>query len=564
MSNKIKLLTLSSILLLGLLTINNKHEIVEKAEDGMGETVAFNLRETKIGDATEISYSKTYSQVGVNEETGNHVLRFATAISGDIKTAYYTRTIEGLKDSTKQVTTVYKGIEANGSIYYFDGTNLVTEQSELTNSYYWACYSIEFATDTYKSADINMALTIEGMDGELYYPEAKVTSLETLTTKVVEFNFDSEVENGLDLSTAGTVADGRISLNGSCKGLTLPEPITISNKESFTIEATVRTGVGGVLLSTGDSTGGFLNIPSNNDDASTNGFTLRDPSGTNSMFFTKDTSKLGDKKHLAMVFDKTAGTLKAYEDGVEMPFKRQKGSWEAFSETEFVKLFGGFATSYQFAGEVYHFRYINKALDKSEFKVETDKVLEFNFDSYQENGYDFTKNGTIENGMLKVTKRSAHTLKEPITITNRNSFSIEMTVNTYATGAGGTGDIILQTAKGNTSAGFLNVPSGNNDASGNGFTLRDQDRSFNRLFMKDTNKLGQKTHLVMVYNANTRTLKAYQDGVEMKIQTGQNTGDIDTMKDMTFITFLSGFSGDIYHFRYIDRDLAVAEFKTNE
>ena len=27
--------------------------------------------------------------------------------------------------------------------------------------------------------------------------------------------------------------------------------------------------------------------------------------------------------------------------------------------------------------------------------------IEFNFDSYQENGYDFTKNGTIENGMLK-------------------------------------------------------------------------------------------------------------------------------------------------------------------
>jgi hypothetical protein len=282
------------------------------------------------------------------------------------------------------------------------------------------------------------------------------------------------------------------------------------------------------------------------------------------MFFTKDTSKLGDKKHLAMVYDKNAGTLKAYEDGVEMPFKNQKGSWAAFSETEFVKLFGGFATAYQFAGEVYHFRYINKALDKSEFKVETDKVLEFNFDSYQENGYDFTKNGTIENGMLKVTKRSAHTLKEPITITNRNSFSIEMTVNTYAAGEGGTGDIILQTAKGNTSAGFLNVPSGNNDASGNGFTLRDQDRTFNRLFMKDTNKLGQKTHLVMVYNANTRTLKAYQDGVEMKIQTGQNTGDIDTMKDMTFITFLSGFSGDLYHFRYINRALAVSEFKTNQ
>ena len=139
-----------------------------------------------------------------------------------------------------------------------------------------------------------------------------------------------------------------------------------------------------------------------------------------------------------------------------------------------------------------------------------------------------------------------------------------MTVRTYASGQGGTGDIILQSEKGSSSAGFLNIPSGNNDASGNGFTLRDQDRSFNRLFMKDTSKLGQKTHLAMVYDASTKTLKAYQDGVEMNIQTGQNTGDINTMKDITFITFLSGFSGDIYHFRYINRALAVSEFTTNQ
>ena len=564
MKRTTKLLILTSVLLVGVMVSAKSTGLRESATDTLSNNAGINLRAVKVGNSDKVSYSRTFVQTGKNLETGNEVLRYATAVTGDVKSMTYTRTIEGLQDFSKKVTSVYKGIEAGDKVYYYDGVDLTTEQSEATDKYYWACYTIEFATSTYKAADIKVSLSIEDESGETYLPESKVGNLDKLTSKVVEFNFDSEVENGVDLSTAGTVADGRISLNGSCKGLTLPEPITISNKESFTIEATVRTGAGGVLLSTGDSTGGFLNIPSNKDDAPTNGFTLRDPSGTNSMFFTKDTSKLGDKKHLAMVYDKNAGTLKAYEDGVEMPFKNQKGSWAAFSETEFVKLFGGFATAYQFAGEVYHFRYINKALDKSEFKVETDKVLEFNFDSYQENGYDFTKNGTIENGMLKVTTRSAHTLKEPITITNRNSFSIEMTVNTYAAGKGGTGDIILQTAKGNTSAGFLNVPSGNNDAPGNGFTLRDPDRSFNRLFMKDTNKLGQKTHLVMVYNANTRTLKAYQDGVEMKIQTGQNTGDIDTMKDMTFITFLSGFSGDIYHFRYIDRDLAVSEFKTNE
>ena len=167
--------------------------------------------------------------------------------------------------------------------------------------------------------------------------------------------------------------------------------------------------------------------------------------------------------------------------------------------------------------------------------------------------------------MLKVTTKASHTLLNPITISNKNSFSIELTVNTYATGKGGTGDIILQSAKGSTSAGFLNIPSGNNDPTSNGFTLRDQDRTFNRLFMKDVNKLGKKTHLAMVYDATTKTLKAYQDGVEMNVQTGQNTGaSIDNMKDITFITFLSGFSGDIYHFRYINRALDVSEFTTNQ
>ena len=564
MKKTTKLLILTSVLLVGVMVSAKSTGLKETTTDTLSDRAGINLRASKIGNSEEVSYSRTFVQTGKNLENGNEVLRYATAVTGDVKAMTYTRTIEGLQDSVKKVSTVYKGIDAGDKVYYYNGVDLTTEQSDETDKYYWACYTIEFATNTYKAADIQVSLSIEDGNGEMYLPEAKVGNLDKLTSKVVEFDFDSEVENGIDFSKAGVVKEGRITVDGKCSGLELPEPITLSLNESFTIETTVRTGAGGVLLSSGHSTGGFLNIPSQNNDASTNGFTLRDPNRTASLLFKKDTNKLGHKKHLAMVYDKDAGTLKAYEDGVEMALTNQTGSLKTLQETKFVKMFGGFNAGYQFAGEVYHFKYINRALDKTQFTVETDKVLEFNFDTYQENGYDFSKNGTIENGMLKVTTKSAHTLKEPITITNRNSFSIEMTVNTYATGKGGTGDIILQTAKGNSSAGFLNVPSGNNDASGNGFTLRDQDRSFNRLFMKDTSKLGQKTHLVLVYNANAKTLKAYQDGVEMKIQTGQNTGDIDTMKDMTFITFLSGFSGDIYHFRYIDRDLATAEFKTNE
>lgn len=263
--------------------------------------------------------------------------------------------------STKTIKAYEDGVE----MALVNQTGSLDTFQDTTFKYIFGGYGT-FRADVYHFRYVNRALSLSELTmDELNGGNTQNPSVPT-NDKVVEFNFDNSVENGVDFSSAGTVADGKIVVNGSCAGLELKEPITISLNESFTLEATVKTGAGGVLLSSGHTTGGFLNIPSQNNDDDTNGFTLRDPLKTSSLFFIKDTSKLGQKKHLAMVYDKDAGTLKAYEDGVEMGFKNQAGSLATFQETTFIKMFGGLGSS-NYSGEVYHFKYVNKALTSSEF-----------------------------------------------------------------------------------------------------------------------------------------------------------------------------------------------------
>jgi hypothetical protein len=185
----------------------------------------------------------------------------------------------------------------------------------------------------------------------------------------VEFNFTDDTSDGIKWSDYGTLSGGKLSV--SATKVVLPKPITLSLAESFTIELTVQiTGAGGVVLTTNsNATGGFLNIPSANPDAGTNGFTLRDTDKTASLFFTKDANKLGQLKHLIMIYDKDAGTIKAYEDGVEMKLTNQAGSLATFEETVFTALFGGYKGGSAFVGDIYHFRYVNRALAKSEWNT---------------------------------------------------------------------------------------------------------------------------------------------------------------------------------------------------
>ena len=138
-------------------------DLVEGSVDAYNNA-GINLRQANIGSSEEVKVSRTYVQYG--NEGSRQFLRFATAISGPIKSVKYTRTVEGLGSKDKEVTTVYKGIQAAGAVYYYDGTDVVTTPSELTDAYYWACYTIEFSTDTYKAADITAYITVESEQEE--------------------------------------------------------------------------------------------------------------------------------------------------------------------------------------------------------------------------------------------------------------------------------------------------------------------------------------------------------------------------------------------------------------
>lgn len=176
MKNK-GLLALSALVLLGALTMVQDVNVKEGTLDVLTNEPGVGLKELQVGGNETMSISKTFVQVGRRPSTSNYVLRFATAISGPIQTATYTRIAEGLEENTKAVTSVYKGVSGNGVTYYYDGNDIVTEETEATKNYYWACYIVEYGTNEFVDTDFNVSLTIANSENETLTSEVKTTSL---------------------------------------------------------------------------------------------------------------------------------------------------------------------------------------------------------------------------------------------------------------------------------------------------------------------------------------------------------------------------------------------------
>ena len=107
MKNNLIIACLSVMLLAGLVVTNQVTEaknggMIEEAIDANNETVQLNVRDVNVGANEEVSYSNTFVQAGVNTVTGRQVLRFATAVSGPIKSLKYVRTAEGLETKEKK------------------------------------------------------------------------------------------------------------------------------------------------------------------------------------------------------------------------------------------------------------------------------------------------------------------------------------------------------------------------------------------------------------------------------------------------------------------------------
>ena len=103
-----------------------------------------------IGSDEEVASSKIYTQYA--ELDNSYVLRFATAVKGDINSISFTRSsvrseTSYHKENTKEVATVYRGIIADNKTYFYDGTDLTTDESKA-GDYYWACYTISYGKDS--------------------------------------------------------------------------------------------------------------------------------------------------------------------------------------------------------------------------------------------------------------------------------------------------------------------------------------------------------------------------------------------------------------------------------
>lgn len=160
---------------LGLSGTNNvNNHLLETTTDLFTNKTNINIRklEETTTNNNEISYSKMYTQYA--KKDNKYYLRFATAIKGDVNSINFVREIDGLPNKDKECTTLYKGISANNKTLYYDGTNAIEEASDLTNDYYWACYTIQFKDDTYLDKNITLSMYINNQETSI---ASKTTTL---------------------------------------------------------------------------------------------------------------------------------------------------------------------------------------------------------------------------------------------------------------------------------------------------------------------------------------------------------------------------------------------------
>ena len=182
----------------GMLSNNTslpKNDLIESTELEDTKLQKVNIR--KANSVTEFQTSKIYTQV----DTSGTYLRFATAIKGEVNSIKYIRTIEGYTSSKDgfEVTTLYKGISNGEEVSFYNGRTLFDEKITGTNDYYWACYTIKFNTDTYKNANIDVKLMVNGkevastntsLNNQINYSKPELSLGEQYKNNLGRLNYD--------------------------------------------------------------------------------------------------------------------------------------------------------------------------------------------------------------------------------------------------------------------------------------------------------------------------------------------------------------------------------------
>lgn len=170
----------------GLITptvVNNKiidNDVIAYEETSDATKIKLNRKNVIINNE-EVDSSETYVQYGKNTSTGNDILRFATAVKGNLKslTYYYS-----YADNTREVSisSVYKGLNVNGTTTYYTDNGLSTNVEDA-GQYYWACFTLEFKSEKQINTNFEAYLNIVDVNYETYATAAKATTLGDLKHK---------------------------------------------------------------------------------------------------------------------------------------------------------------------------------------------------------------------------------------------------------------------------------------------------------------------------------------------------------------------------------------------
>ena len=193
---KIFLLSVLCPLLLGAALTSNSLSAnnVIRVEDESIEVYADRLEgvETKVlsgkslvvGDQ-ELSYSNVLTQYGVNSTSGNDYIRFITAVKGNLSSVSFDLSYNDVVDEVEvvvekevSISTLYKGITADGVVQYYGENGLTTNEAEST--YYFACYTLEFKSEAKLETIFNTNVVVEDSEGVKTSGLSKATTLQEL------------------------------------------------------------------------------------------------------------------------------------------------------------------------------------------------------------------------------------------------------------------------------------------------------------------------------------------------------------------------------------------------
>ena len=257
------------------------------------------------------------------------------------------------------------------SIYYSDAEDFNTHTAKVAsttvfdynNSFTISCTGLEYGV-TYK-----YCLCLDVKSQVLYNPVDEFTTDEGKNRDYIEFGFNDYIENGVDLSTVGTIKDGRLRVTSA-------NPIdytgiSFDNDKDWSFEciALPSTATGLIPIGGNSTRGGFIQLP-NPFSSPTACLRFRDINKTMSVEaswtagYTKPT-------HFAVTYSASEKVFKMYMDYTELPVTFSVGSVETFESFTSGKLFGGYTDRYDFVGDIYYMKFTqNEVLSVNDFHRE--------------------------------------------------------------------------------------------------------------------------------------------------------------------------------------------------